>query len=151
MRSASQAGTRPPCLPVLPAIESAFRLIEGSESDGVPQTVNRWDAVLPFMTRSAFHQIDRTGLCNKRSPFPFGGRNLAAQSEVTGCHQRDADADAELRAVAMPADASTWRIFGNKDVFQRLGGNLRKPGSLLPYGHHKFGNCFCRTETTGIE
>jgi len=68
------------------------------------------------MTRSALHKIDRTGLRNMRSPLPFGGRYLAAQSEVTGCHQRDADDDAELRAVAMPADASTWRIFGDKDV-----------------------------------
>src|SRR6478672_5577151 len=151
MRSASQAGTRPPCLPVLPAIESAFRLIEGSESDGVPQTVNRWDAVLPFMTRSALQKIDRTGLCNERSTLPFGGRYLAAQSEVTGCHQRDADDDAELRAVAMPADASTWAIFSDQDVLQHVGGHVRKAGSLLPYGHHKFGNCFSRTQTTGIE
>src|SRR6478736_9177811 len=126
MRSASQAGTRPPCLPVLPAIESAFRLIEGSESDRVPQTVNRWDAVLPFMTRSALHQIDRTGLCNARSTLPFGGRYLAAHSEVTGCYQRDADDDAELWAVAMPADGSTRRIFGDEDVLQRLGGHRRK-------------------------
>ena len=41
---------------------------------------------------------------------PFSGRYLAAQSEVTGCHQRDADDDAELRAVAMPADASALPI-----------------------------------------
>ena len=41
--------------PFCPPSKSAFRLIEGSESDGVPQTVNRWDAVLPFMTRSALH------------------------------------------------------------------------------------------------
>src|SRR6478672_6609968 len=119
-------------LPVLPAIESAFRLIEGSESDGVPQTVNRWDAVLPFMTRSALHQIDRTGLGNERSTLPFGGRYLAAQSEVTGCYQRDADDDAELRAVVMPADGSAGAIFADQDVLQRLGGHLRKAGSLLP-------------------
>src|SRR6478736_9151204 len=103
------------------------------------------------MTRSAFHQIDRTGLCNKRSPFPFGGRNLAAQSEVTGCHQRDADDDAELRAVAMPADASTWAIFSDQDVLQHVGRHVRKAGSLLPYGHHKFGNSFGASEAVGVE
>src|SRR6476646_12121502 len=134
MRSASQLGTCPPCsgrraLPVLPAIESAFRLIEGSESDGVPQVVNRWDAVLPFMTRSALHQIDRTRQHNERSTLPFSGRNLAAQSEVTGGNQRDADDDAELRAVPMPANTSTWRIFGYEDVLQRLEGHLRKPAA----------------------
>jgi hypothetical protein len=62
------------------------------------------------MTRSAMHQIDRTGLCNERSTLPFSGRNLAAQSEVTGGNQRDADYDAELRAVPMPADTSTCLI-----------------------------------------
>src|SRR6476469_1017395 len=115
-------------LPVLPAIESAFRLIEGSESDRVPQTVNWWDAVLPFKTRSALHQIDRTGLCNERSKLPFSGRNLAAPSEVTGGNQRDADDDAGLRAVPMPANTSTRRIVGYEDVWQRLGGHLRKAG-----------------------
>src|SRR6185312_1975480 len=121
-------------LPVLPAIESAFRLSEGSESDRLPQTVNWWDAVLPFMTRSALHQIDRTGLCNERNTLAFSERNLAAQSEVTGGHQRDADDNAELRAVPMPADTSTWRIFGYEDVLQRLEGHLRKPAAFSRKG-----------------
>ena len=62
------------------------------------------------MTRSALHQIDRTRQSNERSTLPFSGRYLAAQSEVTGCQQREADDDAELRAVAMPADASALPI-----------------------------------------
>ena len=103
------------------------------------------------MTRSALYLIDRTGLCNERSTLPFGGRYPAAQSEVTGCHHRDADDDAELRAVAMPADASTWRIFGDKDVLQRLWGHLRKAGSLLPQRQHEFGNSFGAAEAAGVE
>jgi hypothetical protein len=103
------------------------------------------------MTRSALHKIDRTGLRNKRSPLPFGGRYLAAQSEVTRCHQRDADDDAELRAVPMPADAGTRGILGEEDVLQLLGGHVRKAGSLLAKRQDEFRNSLRAAETPGVE
>ena len=65
-------------------------------------------------------QIDRAWLCRKIASLPVG-TGFAAQAEGAERQERDPDDVAEDRAVLVPTDGGTGRVFGDKDLVKCTG------------------------------
>src|SRR3954452_8647086 len=132
IREASHGGTRPPwrgrsALPVRLAIDlkflnraafyqagsaaSGFPLRHGAERDRISRRLDRGNAVLPHVARGAGHHVKRTrrGIEGEAMPFIAGA---PAKPELARRAQRQPEYLAEMRLVAVPADADAGVVFG---------------------------------------
>src|SRR5260221_12984113 len=92
---------------------------EAAQCHGIAQHVHGSDAVLPAVTHRAHEQIRRAWVDVSEAPLPIGPC-FAAQPQRARREKRYADNRIEGRPVAMPANASTRRIFGHHELFKRL-------------------------------
>src|SRR6516225_7933933 len=86
-------------------------LNHGAKGDRIAQRVDSGDAVLPRMPRLALHQIERARLGTKRKALPLVAAP-AAEAKLAGAAKREPEDLAEIRFVAMPADADAGLVFG---------------------------------------
>ena len=74
--------------------------------------------MLPFVPRRFAETIGRPRFGDEGSAFPPFA-HLAAEAKGAGRVERDADHIAKHRAVAVPANGSTRRIFGDQRLLER--------------------------------
>src|SRR3954464_2880227 len=93
------------------------RLTHRPKRHRITQRLKWWYAVFPFGARPASQQVSGTRLGGEGTTYPCRV-DLAPETEGAWRRQRNADHVPKLRAVPVPSDAGTGRVFDQQRMFE---------------------------------
>ena len=103
---------------------------QGAERHRPPLLRDRRDVVLPLCPRRTGQKVRGAGLEGEFGRLPGAGP-AAAEPHPAGGQQRDAADLAELRRVAVPADARAGRVARHEQIRQLPGFAFHQPGAAV--------------------
>jgi hypothetical protein len=110
---------------------------KSAEGNGIAKSLDGGNAVLEVPTGGASHYIYGAGLEDDGDKLAFGAVGL--ESHAAGRGERDSDNDLELRNIAVPADGSAGRIFGDDNFDEGFGRKIGEGSGAVAKRNEEFG------------